>query len=617
MNRFISVTRPLKWLMALLLVAVAAGCGGGGGGRDPILGAGGIASAGPTVTAVAPVNGTAGVAVNNTLITANFSEPMAPLTGGASFTVACTTAPCVSPTGTVTLDATNRIATYTLTSGTSLTPLTDYTATVTGAKSIATGLALASPYVWHFKTGAALDTTRPRVTLTNPVTTTPGPTAGVPTNTAITAVFTEDMAPATINAASFTLTCTAPCAAPAGIVSYAVGSRTASFTPAAALAISTVYTATVTTAATDLAGNALAGNLAPLPAASNYVWTFTTAATSIPAANISVLSTNPATGAANVAPGATVNATFSVPSSLRMDPLTVTTATFTVAGPAPALTLVTAASVVIDSATGHIATFTPASALAVGVYTATIKGGASGVKDLAVPADAMLNDYTWSFTVAAVAPPPQSQLGTASTFGIMATSAITNTGAATMINGDVALEPGTSNGLLPVQVNGTIHINDSVSHQAGIDLLAAYNYYKGLPPGTTITGGADLGALYPNGIPPGTYTSGSTMLVSTPLVLDAQGNANAVWVFQIGSSLTTNTPLGNVSLLNGAQAKNVFWVPTSDATIGVSTTFNGTIVAGRDATAQTGATINGRILAGAITAGTVALDTNTVNVPAP
>jgi hypothetical protein len=104
------------------------------------------------------------------------------------------------------------------------------------------------------------------------------------------------------------------------------------------------------------------------------------------------------------------------------------------------------------------------------------------------------------------------------------------------------------------------------------------------------------------------------MLVSTPLVLDAGGNANAVWVFQIGSSLTTGA---DVTLLNNAQAKNVFWVPTSDATIGVGTIFHGTIVSGRDVTAVTGATINGRILAGAITAGTIALQTSTVNVPLP
>ncbi len=616
MNGLGRITRPLTWFMALLLAALAAGCGGGGG-KDPILGSGGIAALAPTVTAVAPFNNITGVPINNTLITAAFSEPMAALTGSASFTLTCT-APCANPTGAVTLDATSKIATFT--SAAALAPSTLYTATVTGAKSIATGLALASPYVWQFTTGVAPDTTRPRVTITVPATATPGPT--VAANTAISAVFSEDMAPATIGAASFTVTCAAPCVNPLGQVSYAVGSRTAVFTPAAALAAGTLYTATITTAATDLAGNQLAGNSAPLPAASNYVWTFTTAASAPPPTpvNVTVQSTTPATAALNVSPNATINATFSEPSTFRMDPLTITTATVTVTGPSPALTQVTASSVLIDGATGHIATFTPASALAAGVYTATIKSGASGVKDLVVPGNTMLVDYTWNFTVSAVIPPPPppaSHLGSASTFGIMATSAITNTGAGTMINGDVALAPGTSNGLLPVQVNGTIHVNDGIAAQAGIDLLAAYNYYKALPPGTTITGGADIGALYPLGMPPGTYTSGSTMLVSTHLVLDGGGDSNATWVFQIGSSLTTNTPLGSVTVTNGGNPKNVFWVPTQDATIGVATTFNGTLIVGRNATAQTGAVINGRILAGAITAGTIALDTNTVNVPAP
>ncbi|MGA2624849.1 MAG: ice-binding family protein [Bacteroidota bacterium] len=220
----------------------------------------------------------------------------------------------------------------------------------------------------------------------------------------------------------------------------------------------------------------------------------------------------------------------------------------------------------------------------------------------------------WRFTVGASPPPPVNLLGSASTYGIMATSAITNTGNS-IINGDVSLDPGTSmTGFPPGVVNGTIHINDTVSAKARADLLAAYNTLKGLPPGTTISAGADLGALYPTGIPPGTYTSGSTMMVSTPLVLDAGGDANAVWVFQIGSSLTTGA---SVSLANNAQAKNVFWVPTSDATVGVGTIFYGTIVAGRNVSGVTGAVINGRILAGAITAGTIALDGNTVNVPLP
>ncbi|MDR3685025.1 MAG: ice-binding family protein, partial [Geothrix sp.] len=317
--------------------------------------------------------------------------------------------------------------------------------------------------------------------------------------------------------------------------------------------------------------------------------------------------TNPANVASGVALNATVNATFSE----AMDPLTLSTATFTVQPSGPPLGALVLGAVTYDALT-QIATFTPTSNLTPSTtYTATI----TGAKDLAGDAlVAGLVPNPWTFTTGTGLAPGAVALGSASTFGIMATSAITNTGAGTLINGDVSLDPGTSNGLLPVQVNGTIHINDTVSAQARADLLIAYNFAKALPPGVTISAGADLGALYPTGIPPGTYTSGSTMLVSTPLTLDAGGNANAVWVFQIGSSLTTGA---SISLANGAQAKNVFWVPTSDATVGVGTIFYGTIVAGRDTTANTGAVINGRILTGAITAGTIALDTNTVNVPAP
>jgi hypothetical protein len=269
--------------------------------------------------------------------------------------------------------------------------------------------------------------------------------------------------------------------------------------------------------------------------------------------------------------------------------------------------------VVYDAIT-KIATFTPSSNLATStIYTATVTNAAA---DLA--GNTLLINKVWNFTTAAViVPPPASQLGSAAGFGIMATSAITSTGNS-VINGDVSLDPGTSmTGFPPAVVNGSIHINDTVSAQARADLLIAYNYYKGLPPGTgpnSLSAGADPGALFPGGVPPGTYTSGSTIIATTPMVLDAGGNANAIWVFQIGSSLTTGA---SVTLTNGAQAKNVFWVPTLDATIGVGTIFNGTIVSGRDVTAVTGAVINGRILAGATLAGTIALQNATINVPAP
>ena len=603
-------------MMILLAAIFAAACGGGGGtifGSG--IGSGVVGVAPPTVTAVAPANKSTGVAINLKAIAAALSEPVAPLTGAASFTLTCA-APCVSPSGTASIDASGKNAVLSLATGTALSPLTTYTATISGARSIATGLALATPYAWTFSTGAVADATLPRVAFTVPATSTPGPTTGVPANTAISALFTEDMNPATLGAASFKLSCAAPCVSPAGAVSYGVGNRTVVFTPAAVLAVGVTYTATITTAASDLAGNALAGNQAALPASSNYVWTFSTVAAA-PAGKVSVLSTSPVAGAPSVCTNATINASFSVPSGLRMDPASINSAVFTVTGPAPALSPVVAASVVLDAATGRIATFTPLSSLTAGLtYTATLQGGASGVKDQAVPGNEMTSNFSWSFTTAACVTPGAAALGSAATYGIMATAATTSTGP-TQINGDVALNPGTSQGIPPPQINGTIHVGDSAAVQAQNDLLAAYNYAKGLPPGTgpfALGGGADLSGRT---LPPGTYTSGSTVLITGPAAatLDGGGDANAVWVFQIGSSLTTVA--GSVQLINGAQAKNVFWVPTSDATIGVGTSFQGTILAGRDVTGKTGATLNGRILAGAITAGTIALDSNTVNVPAP
>jgi hypothetical protein len=444
-----------------------------------------------------------------------------------------------------------------------------------------------------------LDKIRPQVTTTIPATTVPGPTLVAPTNEKITATFTKAMAPATFTAATFTVVA-ASGPQPTGTVSYDASSMTASFAPVG-LVIGTTYTATITSAVTDLAGNGLAGVAATPTVAADYVWTFT--ASTADAIAPTIILTNPANLATNVPTNATVNASF----SKAMDPATIV---FTVALTGPPLGSALPGAAVYN-AQSHLVTFTPTSPFASSTsYTATI----SAAKDLAGNAlVAGLLPNPWTFTTGTAAAAGGANLGSAGSFGIMATSAITNTGAATKINGDVSLEPGTSCGLLPVQVNGSIHINDSVSHQARTDLLVAYNYAKTLPPGTTISGGADLGALYPLGIAPGTYTSGSTMLVSTAVVLDAGGNANATWVFQIGSSLTTTA---NVSLKNGAQAKNVFWVPTMDATVGVGSIFCGTIVSGRDVTAKTGAVINGRILAGATTGGTIALDTNTVNVPA-
>jgi hypothetical protein len=658
MKKFDSYSKSVTWSMALLLCAVATGCGGGGGGRDPILGTGGIAVIAPTVTAVSPIVDATGVPINNTIFTATLSEAVAPITGGASFKLTCA-APCVNPTGTVALDSTSKIATFTITPATTLSPLTLYTATVTGASSVANGAAMVAPYVWHFTTSLTADTTRPRVTITVPVTSTPGPTTGVAANTAITAVFTEDMVPTTINATSFTVTCTAPCVSPAGSVSYSASSRTAVFMPTAALAVGTSYIATITTTATDLAGNALAGNQAALPASSNYVWTFTTAGP-VGAANLGVLSTNPAAGDANVCTTATVNATFSVPSGLQMNPVSVSATTFTVTGPSPASTPVTATSVALDNATGRIATFTPSAPLTAGVtYTATIKGGATGVKDLAVPANILTGDSTWNFTaVNCVTPPTPSPiaLGSASTFGTFGGSAgTTNQGILTVINGNIGttavstavtgfhdagpgctytetpLNVGTVNGLIytaappptvgcPSEGTATTFATATL---ARADALAAYNALVAKPMGTD-PGAGNLANLV---LAPGVYTaaSGSFMIQGGDLTLDAQGDANAVWVFQMATTLTVGGPGAafpqSVTLVNGALAKNVFWQVGSAATINAAGggTMVGTIIAQQGAAISTNGnvalvTLNGRVLS--LNASVTMVNT-VINVPAP
>jgi hypothetical protein len=613
----------------------------------------GVTPSGPTVIAVLPLDNAIAVPLNDA-VTAEFSEPMDPLTGAATFTLTCA-APCVSPAGAAVVSADGKSATFT--PAANLAPLTLYTATITGATSTATGIALANPFVSHFTTGATADTTRPRIAITVPVTTTPGPTPAVPVNSAITATFTENMAPATINGTSFTVTCTAPCVSPVGAVSYEGAARTAVFTPTAPLAVGMTYTATITTAATDLAGNGLAGNQAPLPAASNYVWTFTTAAASA-AGNLSVKSSNPAAGQLGVCPNAAVNATFTVPAGQRIDPSTINASTFKVTGPGPAMTVVTASSVTLDSGTGTIATFTPqAPFVPGGTYTATIVGGPNGVKDLAVPADAMAANDSWNFTAGAangscLAP---VALGAASPFGNFGgTAGMTNTGTLTLINGDIGtIATGTSSitgfndtaGDVYTEtpanigtVNGTIFTcthsttgptsagpnaaNCNIATQARLDAQTAYLALVAMPPGANP--GGNLAGLT---LAPGVYTApaGSFMIQGGDLTLDAGGNANAVWVFQMATTLSVGGPGAaapqSIILAGGAQAKNIFWQVGAAATINAAGggTFEGTIISQAGAAISTAGnvnvvTINGRALS--LGASVTVVDT-VINVPAP
>jgi uncharacterized repeat protein (TIGR01451 family) len=207
---------------------------------------------------------------------------------------------------------------------------------------------------------------------------------------------------------------------------------------------------------------------------------------------------------------------------------------------------------------------------------------------------------------AATVPVP---LGTAANFAVLAGSTITNTGLTT-INGDVGLSPGTSvTGFPPGQVNGTIHVGDSVALQAQADLTAAYDDAAARPVSATIPTG--LGGTTQT---PGVYDSAAgTFGIDGTLTLDAQGDPNAVFIFEAAATLTTGSA-SNVLLINGAQASNVFWVAGA-ATLGISSTLVGSILAVTSITMTTDATIDGRALA---LNGAVTLDTSTITnfVPA-
>jgi len=383
----------------------------------------------------------------------------------SSFLLECPAGTPVTGGGAVTYLSAGNVATLPLPALTNLPPSTVCKATVTTAAKDTTGLPMASNFVWTFTTGATPDTTLPRVALTVPATTTPGPTPNVPANTAITAVFTEDMVPATLAspATSFTLTCagtpiTSPAAcvtpSPAGTVSYTVASRIATYTltPAGTvLEAGKTYTATIkgtgATPATDLAGNALAGSPAVPATASDYVWTFVAANPDITPPTITL--ENPADLATAVAINSTVNATFS-------EAMDLSTAVFTVQPSGPPLGTLIPGTWAYDPVS-KIATFTPTSALASSTqYTATI----TGAKDLAgnaLVAGTKPNPWTFS-TGSGLAPGAAVALGSASTFGLMATAAITSANAS-VINGDVSLDPGTSiTGFPPAVINGALHI---------------------------------------------------------------------------------------------------------------------------------------------------------------
>jgi ice-binding like protein/putative surface cell wall-binding protein len=193
-------------------------------------------------------------------------------------------------------------------------------------------------------------------------------------------------------------------------------------------------------------------------------------------------------------------------------------------------------------------------------------------------------------------------LRSAAAFAVLAGSTVTNAGD-TMVNGDLGVSPGTAATITPGMVNGTIHGGDPVAAAAQADLATAYNTALAQGPDAPLVG--DLGGLT---LGPGLYGFGAAATLATTLTLDGGGDPDAVFIFQIGSTITTAAN-SSVVLTGGAQACHVSWLIGSSATLGANTSLRGDVLAITSITAVAGTTVEGRLLA---MNGAVTLDTNTV-----
>jgi len=569
----------------------------------------------PVVTSTVPVNTATGVPLNQVL-SATFNEAVACAALASPATAFTVAGPGSTPVA-GTVSCSGSVATFT--PGAALAVNTLYTATISTSATSVAGTPLSGNYVWTFRTVPA--PTAPTVISTVPA----DGAAGVPINQVLTATFSEAMNSATISSTTFTLS------APGGVavtgkVTYVAAGSVATFAPAANLASSTVYTATITTGAMDLEGNALA---------SNYVWTFTTG-TTLDTTAPELVSTVPANAAKNVPLNQAVSATFTE----AMNPLSLTTATFTLTGPGGK----TVDGTVSYDAIDFIATFTPTAPLtASSSYIATVTTGATD--QVGNPLGTTGAPNPWNFTTGAAVVPPPIVLGpTIMPFGGLGGGAgMTNQGIHTVVNGsiattgvstkitgfhddtvmvagipqcvytettsDVGLVTGAIDTAPPPPTVGCPNEGTAetmaIATQAALEARTAYTTLSTLPPGITLPSN-ELGNLT---LPPGTYTSSSFYdITAGPLTLDAQGDPNAVWIFQIGSYLQVGTPTSSESvvLIRGAQAKNVYWavggLPGAVINYGGGGTMVGTIISQPGITVSSPGvaavtTINGRVLA--------------------
>ncbi len=474
---------------------------------------------GPAVISTDPTNNAIGVLLGKT-VTATFSMAMDPLTiTDLTFTVKqglTTVAGTVSYTG----------ATASFIPTALLTPNTSYVCTITtGAKNVA-GISLTSNYVWTFTTGSFVP---PTVISTDPANT----ATGVILSKKVTATFSVPMDPLTLTGTTFTIKQgTTPVA---GTVSF-IGS-VATFAPTTDLLPGTIYTATVTTGAKNVAG---------IPLASDYVWTFTTlTSTSAPV----VILTDPADKALNVDLLKNVTATFSMP----INPLTMIAANFTIYhGTTPIGGVI--------SYNGSTATFDPLSTLLPNTeYTCTIT---TGVQSIA--GTPMAVNYVWTFaTLPLVAPV------------VITTNPIDNALDVDLLKQVTAtfsmpMNPATINASNFTVYHGTTPIAGTISYNGS---TATFAPVSTLLSNTVYTCTINTGVQNATGIPMvNNYVwSFTTLSVSAPMIISTDPLDNATDVdLSKTIAATFNTPM-NPSTINAS----TFTIYHGTTLIGGTISFSG------------------------------------------
>jgi len=585
----------------------------------------------------------------------------------ASFTV---TAPgSVAVVGTVTCPG--AVATFTPTGGALPSYGTTYTATITTGATDLIGFPLAGGnYVWTFTTIALPPVITPAPTVISTIPVTPSAVAPiviedttVPLNQAISARFNEPMDSGTIIGTNFTLTGPGITPVLGGTVTYAPSTNSLLYHLSANLLPSTTYTATIT------GGPAGVRDLAGQPMAGNYSWIFMTGTTAdnTPPELVRTVpgDTAPGVQAINVPLNQAVHATF----TKAMDPTTLTTTTFLLYKGIAASGTPLLAKITYDDTT-LIATLTPtALLLANTAYTATVTNAATDLAGNPL-GNTVPSPFTnpWTFTTGAAVVPPPVVLGpfilhfgglgggagmtNQGLLTVINNGGIATTGASTLVtgfhdttlpkvgavwpctytetplnsgqvNGVIDTAPGTSEPTSACPDEGTAQTM-AIATEAALEARIAYTTLQGLP--STGVLAAEIGGTT---IYPGVYTNASSVGITLgDLTLDAQGDPNASWVFQIGSSLTVGDPVGpqtrSVILSGGAKAGNVFWavggLPGAVINYGGGGTMVGTIISQpgitvsspAQATSSTVTTINGRVLA--LDASTTLVNT-VINVP--